>query len=124
MPGRIEALDQEMKKLSEIVLRLAPLAQQELLNYRTLETQHGQLVERNKELAQKNLDAEDGIRKSILAAETIVAQAREEERQVKANSATLYAKAQTKFRDLEKNLDMAEKSAIRKQLKDLESIAA
>lgn len=124
MPGRIEALDQELKKLKEIVLRLAPLAQQEMLNYRTLETQHGILTDRNNELARKNLEAEEGIRKAIASAELIVSQAHAEEQAIKAACQTLYVKAQSKFKDLEKQLDEADRRALKKNLKEMEEVAA
>lgn len=124
MGGRIEALDQELKKLKEIVLRLAPLCQQELLNYRTIETQHGQLREKNTELANQNAAAEETIRKAVESAELIVAQAKTEEQAVKASIMTLYAKANIKYKELEKSLDDADRKSIRKQLKDLEEVAA
>lgn len=124
MAGRIEALDQELKKLRDIVLRLAPLAQQEMLNYRTLETQHSQLQERNTDLARQNLEAEEKIRKAVEAADAIVAEAKKEAQEVKASIMTLHAKAQVKFKELEKSLDDADRKTIKKNLKELEEVAA
>lgn len=124
MAGRIETIDQELKKLQECLLRLTPLMQQEMLNYRTLETQHSQLRERNTELVRQNLDAEEKIRKSVETADLIVAQARGEEQAIKASIATLYAKANVKFKELEKSLDQADRSVIRKNLKEMEAVVA
>lgn len=124
MPGRIQALDQQLKKLKDIVLELAPLVQQDLLNYRTLETQHGQLTDRNTDLARQNVEAEDKIRKAVETADLIVAQARTEEMQVKAGIQTTYARFQSKYKDLEKMLDDADRKTIKKSLKELEEIAA
>lgn len=124
MPGRIETLDQEFKKLKEIVLRLAPLAQQELLNYRTIETQHSQLQERNMALAQLNTEAEEKIRKAVETADAIVAEARKEEQAVKAGLGAVYARFNVKFKDIEKKLADAERNSIKRSLKDLEEAAA
>lgn len=124
MAGRIETIDQELKKLKECLLRLTPLMQQEMLNYRTLETQHSQLTERNTELARQALDAEEKIRKAVETADAIVAQARAEEQTVKAGIGTLYARANVKYKELEKNLDEADRRVIKKNLKEMEAIAA
>lgn len=124
MAGRIETLDQELKKLKDIILRLAPLAQQEMLNYRTLETQHSQLQERNTELARLNLEADEKIRKAVETADLIVAEARREADGVKAGIHALHAKAQVKYKDLEKSLDEADRRVIKKNLKELEESVA
>lgn len=124
MAGRIEALDQELKKLKEIILRLAPLAQQDMLNYRVLETQHSQLQERNTELMRQNQDAEEKIKKAVETADMIVAEAKKEEQAVKANITSVYVKAQVKYKELEGNLTNAEKSVIVKNLKKLEEAVA
>lgn len=123
MPGKIEALDQELKKLTEIVLRLAPLCQQNLLNYRVMETQHGQLQERNQELARLNVEAEEKIKKAVEAADAIVAQAKVEEQTAKAYIGTLHTRAQFRYKEVEKNLEQAERNSIKKSLKDLEQVA-
>lgn len=124
MAGRIEALDQELKKLKEIVLRLAPLAQQEMLTYRTLETQHSQLQERNTALAQQNVDAEERIKKAVETSDMIIAEAKREEQAVKAGINTLYVKAQVKYKELEKSLDDADRKVLKKNLKELEETVA
>lgn len=124
MPTRVETLDQELKKLKEIVLRLAPLAQQEMLNYRTLETQHSQLTERNTALARLNLEAEEKIKKAVETADAIIAEARREEQVLRAHIGTVQARFQVKFKDLEKKLDDADRSVIRKNLKELAEVAA
>lgn len=124
MSGRIQALDQELKKLTEIVLRLAPLAQQEMLNYRVLETQHSQLSERNTLLARQNVEAEERMKKAVETADMIIAEARKEEQTIKASLNTLYVKAQVKYKELEKNLDDADRSAIKKSLKQFEQAVA
>lgn len=122
--GRIEALDQELKKLKEIILRLAPLAQQEMLNYRTLETQHSQLTERNTELARQNNDAEEKIRKAVDTADAIVAVARQEEQNIKASISSLHARMQVKYKELEERLEKADRTVIKQKLKELEEAAA
>lgn len=124
MATRIETLDQELKKLKEIVLRLAPLAQQEMLNYRVLETQHSQLTERNVELARQNAEAEEKIKKAVETADTIVAQARREEMEIKAVLNTMYVKAQVKFKELEKNMDVADRNIIKSNLKQMAEAVA
>lgn len=124
MSGRIEAIDQELKKLKDIVLRLAPLAQQELLNYRTLETQHSQLYEKNAALAQQNIEADEKIKKAVEMADMIVAEARKEEQAIKAGLGALYAKANVKYKDLEEKLSDVEKSIIKRSLKELEKAVA
>lgn len=122
--GRIEALDQELKKLKEIILRLAPLAQQEMLTYRTLETQHSQLTERNVDLARQNMDAEEKVKKAVETADLIVAQANGEAQAIKATLNTRLVRAQVKFKDFEKNLDDADRKILRKNLKELEEAVA
>lgn len=124
MAGRIETLDQELKKLKEIILRLAPLAQQEMLTYRTLETQHSQLRERNTDLARLNIESEEKIRKAVETADMIVAEARKEEQGVKAGINTLYVRAQVKYKELEKSLDDADRKVLKKNLKELEETVA
>ncbi len=124
MSGRIEALDQELKKLKEIILRLAPLAQQEMLNYRTLETQHSLLTEKNVELAKQRLQAEEKIKKAVETADLIVAEARKEAQSIEAGISTLYARAHVKFKELEKNLDQADRNILKKNLKELEEVAS
>lgn len=123
MSGRIEAIDQELKKLTQIVLRLAPLAQQELLNYRTLETQHSQLQERNTDLARQNVEAEEKVRKSVETADLIIAEARKEEASVKSGIGALYSRANVKYKELESRLISVEKEAIKRSLKELEKTA-
>lgn len=124
MATRIEALDQELKKLRDIVLRLYPLAQQEMLNYRVLETQHSQLTERNVALARQNAEAEEKIKKAVETADTIIAQARREEMEIKAVLNTMYVKAQVKYKELEKNLDVADRNIIKSNLKHLAEAVA
>lgn len=124
MAGRIETLDQYLKQFRDLILKLAPLAQQEMLNYRTLETQHSQLREQNTALAQQAAEAEEKIRKSVETADMIVEVARNEEKAVKANIMALHTKAQVKFKTLEKKLDEADRSVIRKNLKELEETVA
>lgn len=117
-------LDQELKKLTEVLGRLMPMMQQDLLNYRTLETQHSQLQERNMELSRQNLEAEEKIRKAVEAADAIVAEARAEAQTTKASISTLHARAQVKYKELEKNLEDADRKVIKKSLKELEEVAA
>lgn len=124
MATRIEALDQELKKLKEIVLRVAPLAQQEMLNYRVLETQHSQLRERNTLLAAQNFEAEERIKKAVETADMILAQARREEIEIKAVLNTMYVKAQVKYKELEKSLDVADRNIIKSNLKHLAEAVA
>lgn len=121
---RIEALDQEMKKLAAIVIRLAPLAQQELLTYRTLETQHSQLQERNNALARENVVAEERIKKSIEAGDAILAEANREAQGIRARSATVQARYNVKLKEIEKTWEEADRRAIKKALKELEEVAA
>lgn len=124
MPGRIETLDQELKKLKEIILRLAPLAQQDMLSYRILETQHSQLTERNTALAQQAIAAEEKIKKAVETADMIVEVARKEEREIKATYASTAARFQVKFKEMEKDLDEADRKKIKKTLKELEETVA
>lgn len=123
MATRIETIDQELKKLGEIINRLHPMVQQEFLTYRVLETQHSQLSERNTALAKLNIDAEEKIKKAVEAADGIVAEAKKEAQTVKAGINTLYARMQVKYKELEKNLEDADRKVIKKGLKELEEMA-
>jgi len=124
MAGRIETLDQYLKQFGALITKLAPLAQQEMLNYRTLETQHSQLQERNTELARQNVEAEERIRKAVETADAIVAEANREAQAIKASVSTAYVKAQVKYKELEKSLDEADRKVIKKNLKELEEAVA
>lgn len=124
MPGRIETIDQELKKLGECISRLAPMVQGQMLNYRVMETQHSQLQERNTELSRQNVEAEEKIKKAVETADNIIAQARAEEQAIKAGIATLYARADVKYKELAKKLDEADRAVIKKNLKQLEEVAA
>lgn len=123
MAGRIEALTKELKVFQDNILRLVPLAQQEMLNYRMLETQHSQLQEKNTELARQSVEAEERIRKAVESADLIVAQAEREKGEISASILALYAKANSRYKELESKLNEAEKSAMIKTLKNLEDAA-
>lgn len=124
MSGRIETLDQELQKLKEIVLRLAPLAQNEMLNYRMIESQHSQLESRNAEIQKKIDEAETQLKNTLDAKKTIEFEHEEMKRRNNANVQALYAKAYQKFKDVEKFIEDADKSRIKKSLKELEAVAA
>lgn len=120
----VENLNVELKKLSEICLKLKPWVENGLLDYRRMESEHSNQVARNEQLKKQNEEAEEQIKKSIQAADAIIAQAKAKEQEIIAVSQTLWTRAQSKYKEIEKRLDDADKKAIKAMIKDLETVAA
>lgn len=124
MGTRIETIDQELKKLAEVLQRILPLMQQELLTYRVLQTQHDELRARNESLVRQCVESEEKIKQAVAMADAITGQARSEAQEVRASMATAQAKFAVKYKELEKSLEEADRKHIRKSLKELEEVAA
>lgn len=116
MPN-VENLNVELKKLSEICLRLKPWVEQGLLDYRRMESEYSQLIARNEQQKIENEKAEEQIKKSIQTADMIIAQAKAEEQKTIANIQTLWARAQAKYKEVEGRIEKADRKSIEAMLK-------
>ena len=121
MPN-IENLNIELKKLSEIVMKLQPWVERGLLDYRILESQHSEQLERNASLRKENDLLDDKIRKAIQSGEMIVAEARKDEQKIRAESQIFWTKAQSKFKEVEQRIEEADRKVIKSMLKDMEKV--
>ena len=122
--GRIQTLDQELKKLKEVVDRLHPLLNFERLSYNILESQHQQLRDRNEKLRAENSDIEANIAKSVETAKQVVAQGEEERKRLRVAAGELYAKAYEKFKEFEESLSKADKKTVEKHLRELQEVGS
>ena len=113
--GRIAMLSEELKKLKEVIDRIHPQLAYERVSYNILSSQYGQLVERNAKL-------EEGIAKSVETSRQIVAEGHEEMKRLKASAGELYARAYSKFKEVENLLEESDRRAVKKHLKELEEI--
>lgn len=122
----VENLNVELKKLSEICMRLKPWVEAGLLDYRRMESEYSQLIARNEQQKLENIQAEEQIKKAIQTADAILAQAKAEEQKTVANIQTLWARAQAKFKEAEKRIDEADKKAIKEMIRTIqkEEVAA
>src|SRR3990167_8559959 len=99
--GRIAMLSEELKKLKEVIDRIHPQLAYERVSYNILSSQYGQLVERNAKLTEENAKLEEGIAKSVETSRQIVAEGHEEMKRLKASAGELYARAYSKFKEVE-----------------------
>ena len=114
----VENLNVELKKLTEICLRLKPWVESGLLDYRRMESEYSQLIARNEQQKAENIKAEEGIKKAIQTADAIISQAKAEEQKTVANIQTLWARAQAKYKECEERIDKADKKVIQEMLKE------
>lgn len=108
------------KALSEVI----SLTQKDLVNYRTYQSEESQLIFRIEEWKRKNEEAEGQFRKTVEATRTVENQNRKLDEELNANRNALWVKAHTKFKEVEKMIDEADKSRIKKAMKELEAVAA
>ena len=123
MEARIQAINVEIGKFKEFINKFHLLFEKENFNYNLLESQFGQQTLRNERLKAENDKAEIKIKDSLDAAEKIVADAREHERQIKTSATVLYHKIQGKYRQIEDSLSKSEKKQVETHLKELETMA-
>ena len=116
-----ENLNVELKKLTDICLKLKPWVEGGLLDYRRMLSEETIQMEKNAKLKVENEAAEEGIKKAIQSADMILAQARAEERELLAKIQTLWTRAQSKFKEVEKRIDDADRRSIRGMIKELET---
>lgn len=120
--SNIEGLNGELKKLSEICMKLKPWVERGLLDYRVLESEHSQQLARNQQLKEENLKAEELIQEKIKSAELIELQAKKKDAQSSAERHSLWVTAQSKFREVEKRIDEADRKIIKGMIKELEMV--
>lgn len=121
---RVRALNVELGSLKKQVDKLNQMFDQENWNYNLLESQFEMLKQRNKEEQDKISVAEKKLKDSMEAADSIIKMAEETARNTRAQSQGLLLKAQLKYKEIEERLETAEKSSIKKHLKELESVTA
>ena len=121
---RIRALNIEIQALKKQVDKVNSMLSHENFQYNLLESQFESLKVRNQQLQSDNLNAEKKIQESLESADNIIKMAEETAKSVKANGYALYTKAQMKFKEIEEKLEIAEKSVIKRHLKELEAVIA
>lgn len=119
-----DQLVKHFQKLQDDLTIFMPLIKQNLLNYRTLESQESQQIAINEGWMQKNVEAETQFKKIIEATAMIEAQNHAKMNEISANCNTLWVKAHSKFKEIEKFIDEADRARIKKALKELETVAA
>lgn len=123
MYGNMTLLSAELKKLSEILLKLKPWVDGGVLDSRMLESEYSIQVERNQKIQLENEAAEELLKKSIQSADAIVAEARGEAQRIIATSQTQYARLQSKFKEIENRIEDADKKAIKSMMRQAEPVA-
>lgn len=123
MAGKIETIDQLMKQMSDIVLKLTPLIQGELFTYRTIQTQHGNLMEENMKVKKRNEEIEAEINKKVQAGIELENELKAKSAKNNADIVTLWARAHAKYKEIDKDLDEMSKKVIKRKLGELEKIA-
>lgn len=121
--ANIENLNVELKKLSEIMVRMKPWVEKGLLDHRILESQFSEQQERNNKLKLQNDQAEETVKKTIQSADMIMAEARKDEQKTRAETQILWTKATAKFKEIEARIDEADRRVIRGMLKEMEKVA-
>ncbi len=124
MAEKIEVLTKMFETLQRDLAQFMPFIKSEMLNYRTLESQMAQQMFINEGWIKKNAEAEETFKKTIQATATVEAENRKKDQDFNAARNTLWVKANTKFKEIEKLIEEADRARIKKSLKKLEAIAA
>lgn len=121
---RVKMLNVELGILKTQLDKLCGMLSQENFKYNVIESQFETLKARNAEKEAQIVEAEKKLRSSLEAADSIGKMAEDNARNVRANAQALYVKAQAKFKEIEEKLETAEKSQIKRHLKELEAVTA
>ena len=121
--GQVKVLSQALLKLKAVVDEIHPMLSPARLLHNRLESEFGQLNDRNKKLQDENAQIEANIAKSVETAKSIVAQGEAERQRLKVAGGELLARAYKKFQELEEFLSEAEKKAAKRHLRELEEAA-
>lgn len=122
--NKTETMTKMFETLQRDLNQFMPLIKGEMLNYRTLESQESQQKFINDGWIKKNAEAEEQFKKIVQATSTVEADNRKKNQEFNEFRNTLWVKANSKFKDIEKLIDEADKVRIKKALKELEAIAA
>lgn len=120
----IESLTKMFETLQRDLSQFMPLIKNEMLNYRMLQSQESQQMAINQDWVRKNTEAEEQFKKVVQATATVEAENRKKDEELNAFRTALWVKANTKFKEIEKFIDEADKARIKKALKELEAVAA
>ena len=123
MEQRISMINIRIKKFKEFLDEFAPLFNQENFNYNLLESQFESIRNRNKKAQEELNQLEIKIKESVGASEKIIADAREEERKIRADNMVLYHKAKSKYKEIEESLSKVEKKQVQEHLDKMGALA-
>ena len=121
--ANIELLNLELKKLSEICIKLKPWVEQGLLDYRRIQSEESILLERIAKLKLEVQEGEETVKKSIQSGDMIIAESKKEETRIRSEINRLWIRAQSKFTEVEKRIDEADRKAIKGMVKELQAVA-
>lgn len=121
---RPEVLVKHFQKLQDDLTVFMPLIKQNLLNYRMLESQESQQMAINEDWRKKNIEAEAQFNRVVAATKDVENKNQALDQELNTNRNTLWVKAHTKFKEIEKMIEDADRSRIKKALKEMESVAA
>ena len=125
MDHRIQALNVEIGKFKDFIVKFNTLFSQENFNYNLLESQFEQLRMRNAKLKEENDQAQVQIKDALDAADKIRKDAEDYARNVSMNALIQQQKVSVKLREVEGILAKAEKRQIEKHLEEVgASVAA
>jgi hypothetical protein len=123
-PQSMQLMDQKIKKFKEFIDEFSIMFQQGHLSYNMWMSQHAELQRINNELIEKNKKSEEIVSKTLEANELIKREGQTAKDKMNADIMVLWTKAHSKFKEVERLLDDAEKKRIREALKGLEAVAA
>ena len=123
MPANIELLNTELKKLSDICIKIKPWVEGGLLDHRVLETQHSIQVERLAKLKAEADQVEERVKNTVKNAEFLEEEAKKKDRQLDADRNIKWIKLNQKFKEVETRIEDADRKVIKGMLKELEKVA-
>lgn len=121
---QMQRIDQKFFKFREFVNDFYKEFEAGRLSSNMMETQNEMLQARANELTEKCRKAEEELSNVITATNTLKNEAQAFVDQKKADGMALWAKANAKFKEIEKHIDDADKRRLKASLKELETIAA
>ena len=120
----VQLMDKKILKFKEFITEFSDMFNRGHLSYNMWVTEHERLQQINQEWAVKNKEAQDELDKTVAASNLVKVEAQAEKEKYQAEIMTLWAKANSKFREIEKTLQDADRKKVKENLKELEVMAA
>ena len=121
--SNMDTLNKELKNLTEICMRLRPWVEGGLLDERRRLTEESNQIERGNKAKILADEAEDKLRQIIQSQDIVKREIEEEKNRAMAERHSLWIKAQSRFKEVEKRIDEADRRVIKGMIKELEAVA-